>query len=58
MQLTYLDELLDALRSFCFRGVRSPRLGRNRYDRCTPEPGRDRPTEVTECIRSRLEDGV
>ena len=39
MQLTYLDELRDALRSFCFRGVWSPRLGRNRYDRCASEPG-------------------
>lgn len=39
MQLTYLDELRDALRSFRFRGVWSPRLGRNGYDRCAPEPG-------------------
>ena len=39
MKLTYLDELRDALRSFCFRGVWSPRLGRNRYDRCAPDPG-------------------
>lgn len=39
MQLTYLNELRDALRSFRFGGVRSPRLGRNRYDRCAAEPG-------------------